>query len=173
MPIFLNARSASIRTTVSIRWWRHGAVEVQKWCKTGGWIAKTSGLRGKEWGQSESDYERMLFGLCPVQGKWDSGTLWDTGIADISFFDLPSWIFSDLELCRRKRCFLMISLQCIRLQRMIKTARQTEQMNLLTSILGLILLIRLNAQVDLIAVIYKLAMCLSCTSDSCLTLWCM
>lgn len=38
---------------------------------------------------------------------------------------------------------------------------------------GLILLIRLNAQVDLIAVIYKLAMCLSCTSDSCLTLWCM
>lgn len=64
----------------------------------------------------------------------------------------------------------MISLQCIRLQRMIKTARQTEQMNLLTSILGLILLIRLNAQVDLIAVIYKLAMCLSCTSDSCLTL---
>lgn len=36
-------------------------------------------------------------------------------------------------------------------------------------ILGLILLIRLNAQVDLIAVIYKLAMRLSCTRDSCLT----
>ncbi len=30
---------------------------------------------------------------------------------------------------RRKRCFLMTSLQCIRLQRMIKTARQTEWAN--------------------------------------------